>query len=72
MTCAQGGNIIKSLDLTVDALLRDESVPDEAIRLMAKPLIPAWMYTAIGNLGWRRRAKRYGVRKKLHDRPYQR
>jgi len=72
MTCAQGGKIVKSLDLSVDALVNDESILDEAIRLMAKPLIPAWMYTTIGNIGWRQQAKRYGVRKHLHDCSYQR
>ena len=66
------GKIIKSLDLTVDAFVNNRSVPDESIRLMAKPLLPGWMYTTIGNFGWRREAKRYGVRKKLRDRPYQR
>lgn len=71
----QGGmvrSVVKSLNLAVEALANDESIPDEAIGLMAKPLIPAWMYTTIGNIGWRRQAKRYGTRKKLHDRPYQR
>jgi multimeric flavodoxin WrbA len=65
-------NIVKSLDLTVDALVENKPVPDEAIRLMAKPLIPKRMYTTMGNLEWRQKAKRYGVRKKLRDRPYQR
>ena len=65
-------NIVKSLDLTVNALVSDESIPDEAIRLMAKPLIPGWMYTMIGNLSWRKQAKRYGARKELRNRPYQR
>jgi len=65
-------NIVKSLDLTADALVENKSVPADAIRLMAKPLIPKRMYTTMGNLGWRRQAKRYGVRKKLRDRPYQR
>jgi multimeric flavodoxin WrbA len=71
----QGGmvrSVVKSLNLAVEALANDESIPDEAIGLMARPLIPAWMYTTIGNIGWRRQAKRYGTRKKLHDRPYQR
>ena len=70
----QGGmvhNIVKSLDLAVDALVNGESVPDEAIRIMAKPLIPKMLYTTMGNLGWRQQAKRYGARKKLRDRPYQ-
>ena len=71
----QGGmvhNIIKSLDLTVDALVNGQSVPDEAIRLMAKPLIPKMLYTTMGNTGWRQQAKRHGDRKKLRDWPYQR
>jgi hypothetical protein len=72
---AQGGmvrNIIKALDLTADALVNNKSVPDEVIRLMAKSLIPKRMYTTMGNLGWQQQAKRYDVRKKLRDRPYQR
>jgi len=70
----QGGlvrNIIKSLDLTADALVGNEPVSGEAIRFMAKPLIPGWMYTTVGRLGWRRQAKGYGARKKLRDRPYE-
>ena len=65
------GKIIESLDLAVDALVGGESIPDEAVRRMARPIIPAVMYTAIGNFGWRRQAKRYGVKGKLNDRPYQ-
>ncbi|HDL85840.1 MAG TPA: hypothetical protein ENH11_05905 [Candidatus Acetothermia bacterium] len=71
----QGGmvrNIIKALDLAVDAFAENKPVPDEAIRLMAKPIIPGWMYTTMGNIGWRRQANCYGVRKKIRDRPYQR
>jgi hypothetical protein len=65
-------NIVNSLNLAADALADNKSVPDEAIRLMAKPLIPKRMYTVMGHLGWQQQAKRYGVRKKLRDRPYQR
>ena len=71
----QGGmvrNIIKALDLTADALVNDQCIPDEAIRLMAKPIIPGIMYATIGNLSWRKQARRYGARNKLRDRPYQR
>ena len=71
----QGGmirNIVKSLDLTADALVENQPVPDEAIRLMAKSLMPKMMYTTMGNIGWQRQAKRYGARKKLRDQPYQR
>ena len=64
------GKIIKSLDLAVEALFNGDFVPDEAIRLMAKPIIPGCMYTIVGNLSWYKQAKRYGVRDRLRDRPY--
>ena len=64
------GNIIKSLDLAVNALVKGGSIPDKAVHLMAKPVIPGWMYTTVGNLSWHKQARRYGVRDRLRDRPY--
>lgn len=63
-------NIIKSLNLTADALAAGESVSQEAVKLMAKPLIPSWMYLLLGGMGWKKRAKNHGVHKKLFNRPY--
>jgi len=63
-------NVIKSLDLTAAALSESKPVPDEAIELMAKPIIPIRAYTLMGGLGWKQQAKKYGADKKLRDRPY--
>ena len=64
-------NVIKSLDLTADALAEGKPVPQEAVGAMAKPITPAWAYAWLGGIGWKRRAKKHGVQKKLYDRPYQ-
>lgn len=64
-------NVIKSLDLTADALAAGEPIPQEAVRLMAKPFLPSWMYTWLGERRWRQRAKKHGVRDELDTRPYQ-
>ena len=46
-------------------------VPPEAVELMAKPLMPNWIYTLFGNMGWKRQAKQYGDHKELGARPFQ-
>ena len=63
-------NVIKSLNLTADALAAGESVPQEAIKLMAKPFIPKWAYLLLGGMRWNRDSKNHGVHEKLYDRPY--
>ena len=64
-------NVTRSLDLTADALAEGKLAPQKAVTLMAKPLIPTWGYIWLGGSGWKRRAKKHGAQKKLHDRPYQ-
>jgi len=64
-------NVTRALDLTAAALAEGQSVPQEAVDLMARPLVPAWLYTLIGGFRWRRQAKKHGVQKKLRARPYQ-
>lgn len=63
-------NVIRSLELTAIALTEGKSIPPEAIDLMARPLIPSRLYTLMGNIGWRRREKKYNARMNLHNRPY--
>ncbi len=65
-------NATRALDLAAEALATGEAVPEKAVELMAKPIIPHWMYTFIGQFGWKRRARKFGTRKKLQDRPFQR
>lgn len=64
-------NVIKSLDITALAIANGEHIPEEATKLMAKPSVPHWLYFLIGQFGWKIQAKKYGVHKNLHDRPYE-
>lgn len=62
-------NVRTGLDLAADGLLADRPIPEEAQALLARPLIPSRLYTAIGDIGWLRAARRNGVLRKLWNRP---
>ncbi|MBN2125516.1 MAG: hypothetical protein JW821_14555 [Deltaproteobacteria bacterium] len=62
-------NVRKSLDLTVEALSKERTIPEKAVTLMAKSLMPSWIYTIIGSMHWKRLAKGNGVKKRLNARP---
>lgn len=64
-------NARKALELAAAALSEGGSIPDEATELMAKKLMPAWVYRAFGNRGWRQTARRHGVEDDLLKRPYE-
>jgi len=59
----------RGLDLAAEALLAGEMVPEEAQALLARPIVPSRLYTALGSLGWLRAARRQGTLGKLGDRP---
>lgn len=61
---------VAALDLTADAIANDQPVPQRAIDLMGKLFIPKWMYVLMGGRGWKQRAKKFGVEKKLREKPY--
>ena len=63
-------NVIKALQLSAEALAAGRPVPDKARKLMAKPLLPTWLYCLIGERQWRQDAKRHGVLHSLDARPY--
>jgi hypothetical protein len=63
-------NARKALDLAAEALSEGRQVPGEAVSLMARPTVPAWMYTVIGDIGWRLKARRRGTGTRMKDRPY--
>ena len=63
-------NVRAALDLAGEALARGDPVPEEAVRLMARPLAPRWFYLFMGNLRWKRAARKHGTLRRLHDRPY--
>jgi multimeric flavodoxin WrbA len=60
----------QSLDLAAEALASANPIPRSARDLLAKPIIPSWMYTLMGKYGWRERAKQYGMEKELKRQPY--
>ncbi len=61
-----------ALDLTASALLEGSPVPAAAVKQMARPLLPVSLYTFMGDLGWKRQARRNGVRRQLGARPFER
>lgn len=63
-------NVKRALEMTADALIEDNPIPDEVVELIEKPLIPWWLYTFAGNWSWKREAKKYGVRDRLDDKPF--
>ncbi len=59
-----------ALDLAADALANGRRVPEKAVQLMSRPMLPPIGYVLIADtLFWRREARRYGV-KSLDARPY--
>jgi multimeric flavodoxin WrbA len=59
-----------SLDLAAEALANGRPIPQSASDLLAKPIIPNWMYTLMGRFGWRQQAKQYGAQKVIKRQPY--
>jgi len=61
----------KALALAANALAEDREMPEEAINLMARPFVPSRIYTLIGSMGWKRRARENKALEKIHARPYE-
>jgi len=62
---------VRALDLAAESLVNGGPVPQEAVDLMAKPIIPKWLYLRFGNYGMKSRAKKHGVGKEVYARPYE-
>ncbi len=67
----RGRNARKALETAAEALASGASVPDEAVALFGKPLMPAWLYRTVGNVGWKRNARKHGVQADMMRTPYQ-
>ncbi len=63
-------NVARALDLTADALAAGRPAPAEASALLARPMMPLRVYTFMGDMGWRMQARRNGVYRHLHARPF--
>ena len=62
--------VIKALNMTADGLASGDPVPEKAVSLMAKPMVPIRIYLFIAGRNWRKNARKYGVLHNLDDRPY--
>ncbi len=62
--------IKKSLELAATALAVGEPIPQTARDLLARPVVPNWLYRLSGAYGWRQRARQYGMARSLKRRPY--
>ena len=60
----------QSLELAAEALAQGQAIPVAAQDILAKPLVPTWLYRLLGGFVWRRRAVPYGANKLLRHRPY--
>ncbi len=60
----------RALDLTADALVAGRPVPQKAVELMARPVVPALGYLLVANHNWRKEARRWGAESRLNARPY--
>jgi len=65
-----GKNLLKALEMAAESLAKGGDVPAEATALFATPLMPRWMYTLFGNLGWRMQMRKNKARRPLTYRPY--
>lgn len=64
-------NVTRSLDLVAEALVEDRPIPDEAIRLMAKPLVRPSLYTLGGTIRWWQQAWRNRALRQIGARPFE-
>ena len=62
--------IKKSLELAAESLAMGLPISRSAQDLLARPIIPNWMYKLFGGFGWKQAAKQYGV-KDIAARPYE-
>ncbi len=63
-------NTVKALDIALDAIANNKSIPLEATNMMSNNLIPTWLYTLIADRGWKTQAKKFNAHKSLYAKPY--
>lgn len=63
-------NIRQGLDLAARALARGEQIPEQARSMVARPIVPHWLYRIMGWWRTRRWAKSHGAHRLLKRQPY--
>jgi hypothetical protein len=65
-----GKNILDAIGMASESLANGGAIPEAATALFAKPLMPRWMYTLVGNWGWRMQLRKNKARRPMTYRPY--
>lgn len=65
-----GRHIRAALDAAAAALADGQPVPETAIARIARPAVPIPIYSFLGNMNWKRQARRNGVGRELGARPF--
>jgi hypothetical protein len=60
-----------AVDQIGDALAEERTIPERAQQVARRPILPAWLYGMVGNAMWKRAARAHGVKRRIHDRPYE-
>jgi hypothetical protein len=63
-------NVVRALDRAAASFSAGGGVPDEATAMMARPLMPRWLYLPAANWSFKRELKKHGAGKRAYDRPY--
>lgn len=61
---------LPALDEAADALAAGEGIPASAVAAFATPPMPRWLYTLIGNVGWRIEARKQSADASLRVKRY--
>lgn len=64
-------HVRSALDEAARALADGWPIPDTAVAQMARPIVPPALYTMLGDFGWKRQARRNGVRRQLDAKPFE-
>jgi multimeric flavodoxin WrbA len=67
----QGTSLRQALERAAEELADGQPVSDKSRELLAKPVMPVWMYKFGGTIGWVMKARKNGTQKLLKSRPYQ-
>lgn len=63
-------NVRRALDQAVSALAEGKAVPQGAIDLMGRNIVPTLLYNITANRAWDRAARKNNVLDRIRDRPY--
>ncbi|MFZ4526687.1 MAG: NAD(P)H-dependent oxidoreductase [Chlorobium sp.] len=67
----RGTSLRQALERAAEELADGQPVSDKSRELLAKPVMPVWMYKLGGTIGWVMKARKNGTQKLLKARPYQ-